>query len=159
MCLWIGSQVLVNGDEFEKIDVLRSDGLRQCDSDATNNNIVYATTNEKISVRIDDESGVAEASNESGEMMRELVRSKELLAGPLPPALACKRGSIDSDASSETSALVSTTVSELGIDYLASSCIRHEVIRAAISDSEVERPSKPFFILMVRVGGVSAVHD
>jgi hypothetical protein len=141
--------VLVNGDEFEKIDVCKAskETLQARDPDATNNNsIIFTTTapaGDKISVRVDDDSGVvAEASQENGEMMRELVRSKELLAGPLPSALNYKRGSVDSDASSE-SALVSTstTQSEFGADYLSpAGIIRHEVIRAAQSDSECDRP-------------------
>lgn len=144
--------MLVNGDEFEKIDVCKAskETLQARDPDATNNNIIFTTTapggnpvGDKISVRVDDDSGVvAEASQENGEMMRELVRSKELLAGPLPSALNYKRGSVDSDASSE-SALVSssTALSEFGADYLTpAGIIRHEVIRAALSDSECDKP-------------------
>ncbi|XP_041365425.1 MAP kinase-activating death domain protein-like isoform X2 [Gigantopelta aegis] len=142
----IGSPVIVNGDEFENLEIpVMSDSSGHSDNSVggtvrpvmdLNKNVgkpplpVHQPVRTCDIIVTDlDESSV---SARSGDMMHDMVRNKELLKS----TRLDKFNSLDSEIS-EASTLVSTS-SEKDDEHRKRSRINHHSIRSALSDSEMD---------------------
>ncbi len=148
-----GVPVVVNGDEYENIEIRRADehsgvpitGPHEL-TDA-NRNLANLTMSGHMSGNLSDLERQRDSSgygSESGDMLRELVKNKELMRANRTRKHLSKLSSADSDIS-EGSTLVS--IASDNPNYLMCSelrrqgaLIRHHTIRSVASDSETDLP-------------------
>ena len=132
---------MVNGDEYENIELRRQEdmspdsrhkGLDQSDARA----MQFGGLSDPERGGRGDSSGYG---SESGDMLREMVKNKELMKTSRKKNLP-KLSSVDSETS-EGSTLVSTTSDNVELvtrDARKGVRIKHHVIRSVVSDSEVD---------------------
>jgi hypothetical protein len=145
----IGPTVIVNGDEFETIELRKATGNNTIVTDAAEPRTLQADgskalyspqqPNAALLGDLDRQRDSSGYGSESGDMLRELVKNKELMKTPRRKNLS-KLSSLDSDIS-EGSTLVSTSSDNLDMllaEPRTHGLIRHHHIRQVNSDSEIE---------------------
>ena len=169
-----GSPVVVNGDEFENIELRKANDpaltphgtidpnykrrgqtiLDSMERDVDNNrqkmdlelnkNFENLSLSQQCDIIVSEaERRLAESGQtldlEAGDILRELVKNKELMKSRRTDLLQQKFGSLDSEIS-EASTLVSTSSDTVGNgeEVRKRSRINHHSIRSTVSDSEME---------------------
>ena len=174
----VGSPVMVNGDEYENIELRPADAVNLPDKSVdpsgnghggaghapahlhrdVDNNVMHGdhplmennrnlilSPQQQGSIFGSDHDRTRDSSSgygsESGDMLRELVKNKELMKTARRKNIS-KFNSMDSDIS-EGSTLVSTTSDQLEFyanDLRRGARIKHHAIRNVVSDSEMDVP-------------------
>ena len=147
---------MFNGDEYENIELKHSDNIPKNgngnpimilpERDIDNNEYRRESQEKPSGIVITDTESQADTSQ--GDIMREMVKNKELMRTRKREMLQ-KFGSVESEMS-EASTLVSTS-SDI-IDDHRRRRINHHTIRSVVSDSEMEPPQvKDFPVFLVFV--------
>ncbi|XP_050410636.1 MAP kinase-activating death domain protein isoform X2 [Patella vulgata] len=126
-----GSPVIVNGDEFENIEINRDINLNMRSLDNTGDLNRNTQKGHSCDIIITDHTDIPSANTRSGDMLHEMVKNKELIK----TSRLDKFSSMDSEMS-DASTLVSTSSDK--DDDRKKTRINHHSIRSAMSDSEMD---------------------